>query len=152
MPRLTPIDAQTFWTSARIGNDTFLLFGFDGVPADVEEAIDEARARAAQCDELTVRVDDRGGWSYPAWAPCDVDDGQFVVHRPDDTTWRGCLAAVVGLIGDQLDARQRAWRVHVFPSVQGVPGVTGPGSVAVLQISHALGGGGRTHQSAALMF
>ena len=65
--RLTPIDAQTFWTSAKIPNDTFLLFGFAGVPADLEQAIDEARARASSCEELSVRVEDRGGWAYPAW-------------------------------------------------------------------------------------
>jgi hypothetical protein len=150
--RLTPIDAQTFWTSAKIPNDTFLLFGFAGVPADLGLAIDEARARASACDELCVRVDDRGGWAYPAWARRDVDTTQFVVHDLVDTSWAGCLAAVCALIADQVDAAVAAWRLHLFVGVDGVPGVDGPGTVAVLQISHALGGGGRTSQSAALVF
>ena len=45
-----------------------------------------------------------------------------------------------------------AWRLHVFTDVEGVPGAAGPGTVAVLQISHALGGGGRTSAPAAIMF
>jgi hypothetical protein len=150
--RLTPVDAQTFWTSAKIPNDTFLLFGFASVPDDLDQALGAAMARAAGCAELTVRVDDRGGLAYPAWARCGVDPSQFVVHQLDDATWSGCLAATVGLIDDQLDAQVRAWRLHVFPEVEGVPGASGPGAVAVLQISHALGGGGRTSVSAALMF
>jgi hypothetical protein len=151
-PRLTPIDAQTYWTSAKIPNDTFLLFGFAGGPAGLEQAIEEARVRASACSELSVRVDDHGGWSYPAWARRDVDVGQFVVHELGEASWAGCLAAVAELIGDQVDAAVAAWRLHVFAGVDGVPGVDGEGTVAVLQISHALGGGGRTSQSAALMF
>jgi hypothetical protein len=150
--RLTPVDAQTFWTAAKIPNDTFLLFGFAGVPADLDRALAEVMGRAAECAELTVRVDDPGGLSYPAWAQCGVDPAQFVLHELEDATWSGCLAATVGLIDEQLDARVQAWRLHVFPSVDGVPGAVGRGTVAVLQISHALGGGGRTSVSAALMF
>jgi hypothetical protein len=151
--RLTPVDAQTFWTAAKIPNDTFLLFGFAGVPADLDRALAEVMGRAAECAELTVRVDDPGGLSYPTWAQCGVDPAQFVLHELEDATWSGCLAATVGLIDEQLDARVQAWRLHVFPSVDGVPGAAvGRGTVAVLQISHALGGGGRTSVSAALMF
>ena len=150
--RLTAVDAQAFWTSAKIPNDTFLLFGFAGVPADLDQALQAAMARAAGCPELSVRVDDRGGWPYPVWSQCGVDSTQFVVHELADASWAGCLAAVAGLIDDQLDAQTAAWRLHVFPAVDGVPGAASPGAVAVLQISHALGGGGRTSGSAALMF
>ncbi|WP_319454393.1 MULTISPECIES: WS/DGAT domain-containing protein [unclassified Mycobacterium] len=150
--RLTPVDAQTFWTAAKIPNDTFLLFGFAGVPDDLDDALDEVRQRAGRCAELCVRVDDLGGLGYPVWADRGVEAAQFVVHRLENTTWAGCLAATIPLIDDQLDATEVAWRLHVFPAVDGVPTVSGPGSVAVLQISHALGGGGRTSVSAALMF
>ena len=150
--RLTPVDAQTFWMSAKIPNDTFLLFGFAGVPADLDQALEEVRLRAGRCAALCVRVDDRGGLAYPVWATRVVDRTQFVVHDLDDPTWSGCLAAIVPLIDDQLDATAVAWRLHVFPAVDGMPTVSGPGTVAVLQISHALGGGGRTSVSAALMF
>jgi WS/DGAT C-terminal domain len=149
--RLTPVDAQTFWMAAKIPNDTFLLFGFAGVPDDLEQALEEVRTRAGRCAELRVRVDDSSGLRYPVWAHRDVD-AQFVVHDLEDPSWSGCLAATIDLIDDQLDATALAWRLHVFPAVHGVPTVSGPGTVAVLQISHALGGGGRTSVSAALMF
>ena len=150
--RLTPVDAQTFWMSAKIPNDTFLLFGFAGVPADLDQALEEVRLRAGRCAALCVRVDDRARLAYPAWATRAVDGRQFVVHDLDDPTWSRCLAAIIPLIDDQLDATAVAWRLHVFPAVEGVPTVSGPGTVAVLHISHALGGGGRTSVSAALMF
>jgi hypothetical protein len=150
--RLTPTDAQTFWMSAKIPNDTFLLFGFAGVPSDLETTLDDVTSRARGCPDLTVRIDDRGGLSYPAWARRDVDRSQFVVHDLEDRTWASCLREVSRLIDDQVDARVTAWRLHLFTDVDGVPGVAGAGTVAVLQISHALGGGGRTSAHAALMF
>jgi hypothetical protein len=150
--RLTPTDAQTFWMSAKIPNDTFLLFGFAGTPADLEATLDDLASRARGCPDLTVRVDDRARLRYPTWARRDVDRSQFVVHDLENRSWAGCLAEVSLLIAAQLDARVAAWRLHVFPGVDGVPGVAGLGTVAVLQISHALGGGGRTSAPAALMF
>ena len=65
--RLTPTDAQTFWMSAKIPNDTFLLFAFAGVPSDLEATLDDVASRAGASLDLTVRIDDRGGLSYPAW-------------------------------------------------------------------------------------
>jgi hypothetical protein len=154
--RLTPTDAQTFWMSAKIPNDTFLLFGFAGVPADLEATLDDVASRARGCPDLTVRVDDRGRLGYPTWAHRGVDRSQFVVHDLENRTWAGCLAEVSRLITDQLDARVVAWRLHVFPGVDGMPRVPGDvaedGTVVILQISHALGGGGRTSAPAALMF
>ncbi len=150
--RLTPIDAQAFWLAAKIPNDTFLLFGFGGVPADPARVLDDVAARALRSPDLTVRIDDHRPWGYPALVRRDVDPTQFVVHDLVDPTWAGCLAAVDALIGDQLDAREAVWRLHVFVGVAGVPGTTGAGTVAVLQISHALGGGGRTNAHAALLF
>ena len=150
--RLTPIDAQTFWLADKIPNDTFLLFGFAGVPVDLAQALDDVEARARSCPDLSLRVDDHVAWGYPTWAHRDVDRSQIVVHDVAESTWAGCLAAVCTLIAEQLDAGDAAWRLHVFTDVIGLPGVDGPGSVAVLQISHALGGGGRTSAHAALMF
>lgn len=150
--RLTPVDAQTFWLSAKIPNDTFLLFGFDGVPADVEQAVAQVMTRARAMPSLTVRIADRGFLTYPAVVRRDVDRAQFVVHDLEDPTWAGCLDAVTQLANYQLDAQETAWRLHIFVSVEGVPGAGGPGTAAVLQISHAFGGGGRTTVSAAQMF
>src|SRR5689334_44668 len=149
--RLTPIDAQTFWLSAKIPNDTVLMFGFAGVPADLERALDEIEARAAGCPELGWRVHD-GSRGYPRWVHRGVDRSQFVVHDLPGRTYEACLAAVGTLVERPLDATDTAWRLHVFADVLDVPGVDGPGVVAVLRISHALGGGGRTSAHAALLF
>src|SRR4051794_17616788 len=129
--RLTPTDAQTFWMSAKIPNDTFLLFAFAGVPTDLEATLEDVAARAAASSDLTVRIEDRGGLRYPAWVRRDVDRSQFVVHDPENRSWAGCLTEVSRLIGVQLDAQAAAWRLHVFPLVGGVPGASGEGTVAV---------------------
>jgi hypothetical protein len=150
--RLVPIDAQTFWLAAKIPNDTFLVYGFDGVAAELERTLEHVADRARGCQDLCVRIDDGGSWSYPAWVRRGVDRSQFVVHDLADRTWAGCLLAIGALITDQLDATESAWRLHVFTGVDGVPGSDGPGTVVVLQISHALGGGGRTSAHAAVMF
>jgi hypothetical protein len=150
--RLSAVDAQTYWMSAKIPNDTVLLYGFAGVPADLERAIEEIAARARGCDDLTLRIDDGGSLTYPAWVRRDVDRSLFAVYDIEDRTFGACLAKVGEVTADPLNARQAAWRLHVFIDVEGVPGSVGPGTVAVLQISHALGGGGRTSAPAAIMF
>ena len=150
--RLSAVDAQTYWMSAKIPNDTVLLYGFAGVPADLERAIEEIAARARGCSDLTVRIDDGGPLTYPAWVHRDVDRSLFVLHDIEDRTFPACLAKVGEVTADRLNAGEAAWRLHVFTDVAGVPGSAGPGTVAVLQISHALGGGGRTSAPAAIMF
>ena len=90
--------------------------------------------------------------TYPAWMSGDVDADQFAVHELDDNSWAGCLAAVSRLAEDQLDPRVRAWRLHVFTPVDGVPAASGAGTVAVLQISHVLADGARSSALAAWLF
>ena len=150
--RLTAVDAQMFWMSARMPNDTFLLYGFDGVPPDLDAAIGQLIANARTSPDLSQRVDDGSRWRYPAWVHHEVGTGQFTVHEPADTSWTGCLAAVSALVDEQLDPTVMPWRLHLFPGVRGVPGVEGEGTVAVLQITHTLGGGGRTCGPASVMF
>ncbi|MGZ8801759.1 MAG: DUF1298 domain-containing protein, partial [Mycobacterium sp.] len=96
-------------------------------------------------------TDDRF-WTYPAWSPREVGPDQFVVHDPADRSWTACLAAVAALAGDQLDPRVMTWRLHVFPAVEGVPGARSRGTVAVLQICHALGDGVRSSVLAGYLF
>lgn len=150
--RLSAVDAQTYWMSAKIPNDTVLLYGFSGVPADVDAAIEEIAERARGCPDLTVRIDEGGRLTYPAWVHREVDRSLFVVHDIEDRTFQACLAEASALTADRLDVGVAAWRMHVFSGIEGVPGAAGPGTVAVLQISHALGGGGRTSGPAAIMF
>ena len=152
MRRLTAVDAQTYWVSAKIPNDQFLLYGFAGVPSRLEEAIDEIRRRAEDCAELRLQIRDGSALTYPAWVTADVVADQFTVHELDDHSWDGCLAAVTELADDQLDARVRPWRLHICTPVLGIPGAPGPGTVAVLQVSHVLADGTRSSALAARLF
>lgn len=113
--RLTAVDAQMFWMSSRMPNDTFLLYGFEGVPTDLDAALAELAAAAGRSPDLTRRVSDDEPWHYPRWVPHQVDAAQFRVHHLADSSWAGCLAAVVALVDDQLDAAVTPWRLHVFP-------------------------------------
>jgi hypothetical protein len=52
--RLSAVDAQTHWTSAKIPNDQFLLYCFAGVPTGLDRALDVIRQRARGCTELRL--------------------------------------------------------------------------------------------------
>jgi hypothetical protein len=145
------VDAQTYWMSAKIPNDQFLLYGFADAPQNVDEAIRSLMDRAMGCGELRLRVRDRGGLRYPEWVSGTVESSQFVVHELADHTWSECLTSIAGLADDQLDARVATWRLHVFTPVDGLPGA-GTGSVAVMQVAHALGDGVRSSALAAFLF
>ena len=149
--RLAAVDAQTYWMSAKIPNDQFLLYGFAGTPANLDQAIDVIRGRADECADLRLRVRDGNVLTYPAWVSGVVNADQFVVHDLADRTWAGCLDAVAGLGENQLDAHVMTWRLHVFTSVEGIPGA-GTGTVAVLQATHALADGVRCSALAARLF
>lgn len=141
--RMTAVDAQMLWMSAKIPNDQFLLYAFDGSPSEIDAAIDQMWLRAEACDELRLRVVDDCAARYPRWVPGVVDRSQFVV-RDAGRTWQSCLDAVADLVGRQLDTRQMCWRVHVFPDVSGVPEAGGVATVVVIQMAHALGDGTRS--------
>lgn len=143
--RLTAVDAQMLLLSAATPNDQFLLYGF-GAPVAPATALPAVRGEAARCAELTVRVRDGGPRRHPVWERCDVDADHFAVH--DAATWAGVLGAVTALADHQVDPQVQPWRLHVFPDVAGLPGADA-GSVAVLQISHALADGGRASALAA---
>src|SRR5215831_889599 len=110
--RLSAVDAQTYWMSAKIPNDQFLLYGFAGVPSDLERALDMIRQRAWGTLELRLRIAEGNVLTYPAWVTGPIEPDQFVVHDLADSTWAGYLAAVAGLAEDQLDPRRMAWRLH----------------------------------------
>jgi len=141
---MAAVDAQTLWMSAKIPNDQFLLFAFDGSPGRLDAAVDEVRRRAESDDELRLRVVDDRPWRYPRWQPGAVEAAQFVVHDIEPGDWRACRDVVAKLPGDQLDAHRMCWRIHVFPEVLGIPVLLGRGSVVVVQLAHALGDGTRS--------
>ena len=125
--RMTAIDAQFYWMSAKIPSDEFLLYAFDGLPTDFERAVDEVRSRAQDCGALTVRVEDGSPLTYPCWVPTTVEADRIVRHHLDDDSWQGCLDAVGRLFDDQLDIRRAPWRMHLFAPVHGIRGQHRPG-------------------------
>jgi hypothetical protein len=150
--RMAAVDAQFYWMSAKIPNDQFLLYAFAGVPAHVDSAIDAVRDRARACPDLSMRLEDGCAFTYPQWVPTAVQPAQLVRRELADTSWQGCLSAVAGLAGNQLDVRRVPWRLHLFMPVLGIPGVTGAGAVAVVQVPHALADGTRASAMAAWLF
>ncbi|CAA0131929.1 Uncharacterised protein [Mycolicibacterium vanbaalenii] len=149
--RLAPVDAQTYWMSAAIPNDQFLLYGFAADSVGVGRAVQEIEERSQRCAELRLRICDDRSWRYPAWESREVGPDQFVVHELAERTWRGCLAAVTELADHQLEPREMTWRLHVFPDIEGIPDVP-RGTVAVLQVCHALADGVRSSALAGYLF
>lgn len=146
-------DAMWLWFSARFPTDQALVFAFRGVPASVPEAVAATLTRAREIPYLAVRIrEDPAGWRHPTWVPAAVAPEQAVVHELPTSTWDACLDAVSAVLRQQLDPRVRAWRLHVFTPVHGVPGTSGAATVVVLQIDHTLGGGGRTAALAGALF
>jgi WS/DGAT C-terminal domain len=150
--RMAAVDAQFYWMSAKVPNDEFLLYAFDGEPADLGRAVERVSGRARACPDLAMRVWERSRLAYPQWVPAPVGPEWVVRHDPAARGWSDCLGAVVALAEDQLDVRAMPWRLHVFTPVLGIPGVSGPGSVAVLQVAHALADGARAAAMAAWLF
>lgn len=148
---MAAVDAQFYWMSAKIPGDQFLLYAFAGVPADLDAAVAAALDRARLCPDLTIRVAEAGRLAYPRWVPA-VGCRDAVRHHLVDGGWTGCLDAVARLADDQVDPRVVPWRLHVFAPVRDIPGCAGAGSVAVLQVAHALADGGRASALAAWVF
>lgn len=129
MPVMAAADAQLFWLSAKVRNDQFLLYIFDGTPC--ARAVDEVRSRAQACEELCLRVRDDNWWSYPTWVRGEIDDRQFVEHRSME--WQQCLDTLAR--ADQLDATVMSWRMHIFRSELRC--------VVAIQMTHAVADGTR---------
>jgi hypothetical protein len=150
--RMTAIDAQFYWMSAKLPTDMIMLYAFDGVPKDFEPVIEQICNRANNCRALAIRVEEGSSLTYPRWVPTIVESDRIVRHQPGDDTWNDCLSAVTSLSDDQVDARRAPWRMHVFAPVRDVPGSTGPGTVVVMQFAHALCDGARALEMSAWLF
>ena len=147
--RLSAVDAQLLWLSHRVPNDQFLLYAFAGSPANLQEAVGELRRRAESCPQLRLVITDEDRWRYPRWVDAAITAEQFSIAPPGD--WRACLAAVARRGLGRLATERMTWRAHLFPDVRDIPGVTGAGSVVVVQVSHALGDGARSAALAAAL-
>ena len=144
MRQMAAADAQLLWLSAKVPNDQFLVYAFDGVAAD--GAVAELARRARGCPELSLRVVDEHRLRYPRWEAGQVRAEQFVVQ--DGRDWQSCLDAVAAL--PQLDTAEMCWRANIFPEVPGIPGAD-VGSVVVVQMSHAVGDGTRSAELAGVL-
>ncbi len=151
MPRLTAVDAQWFWMSAKIPNDQFLIYAFDGDAPIGPDLLAGLRTRAAACEDLTLRVVDDCALRYPRWESGPVLPEQIVVH-PDACSWSECLDAVAGLADHQLDPRAAAWRLHLFGPITGAPTGHATVTVAVLQMLHSLADGTRSAKLGGWLF
>ncbi len=149
---MAAVDAQFYWMSAKIPNDQFLLYAFDGEAVAVQRAVAQLLDRARACPDLRMRVHDGSALTYPQWVAASVEPEQVIRRQLTDDSWHGCLAAVARLADEQLDVRRMPWRVHVFTPVTEIPGVSGVGTVAVVQVTHALGDGARASAMAAWLF
>lgn len=145
---MAALDAQLFLLSAKIPNDQFLLYAFDGTPDDLASAAQELCCNAAACSELRLRVVDGHRWRYPRWERGEITPEQFRIHDLKDGQWQSCLDRVSSLSAEQLDPSGVSWRVHIFPKVRDIPGVAAGGSVVVVQMTHALGDGARSAELA----
>ena len=144
-------DAQMLMLSAKVPNDQFLLYAFDGTPGDLASAVQGLFRNAAACHELRLRVVDEHRWRYPRWEPAEITPDHFRIHDLQGDDWQGCLDRVSRLSAEQLDPSRMCWRVHVFPEVRDVPGVAAGGSVMVIQMTHALGDGTRSAELAGVL-
>jgi hypothetical protein len=155
--RMTAVDAQFYWMSAKVPSDDFQLYAFDGEATNFDQAVDDVRNRAQACPALMVRVDDGSPLTYPTWVPTALEPERVIRHQLDDDSWQGCLDAVIRLSDDQLDIRRAPWRLHLFAPVRGLPGRiesggTVTGTVAVVQVAHALADGIRSAPLVARLF
>src|SRR3984893_3716515 len=100
--RMTAVDAQFYWMSAKVPNDEFLLYAVGGEHTEFDRALGDVRSRTQACQALTVRVDDGSPLTYPSWVPTTLEPERVTRHQIDDDSWRGCLEAVVRLAPDTL--------------------------------------------------
>ncbi|KXO89711.1 hypothetical protein AXK56_05960 [Tsukamurella pulmonis] len=149
---LAPRDARTFWASRVLPSDQFLLYCFDhgaGPAPSAAEVADVVLARAPSIMDLRLRIAPAPvDLEHPAWAPNAVVDVREGIAR----TWDAMPAALARLFARQVDATVSPWRLHVFPHVHGAPRCTGPATVVVLQLSHALADGRRSAEIARELF
>ena len=104
---MTATDAQTHWMSAKIPNDQFLLFAFDGVGESIERIAADLEERASAVADLRLRVQEvPGTLDHPYWVSAPVTADQIRIHRGVGD-WDACLAHLAGRMADQLDTPRR---------------------------------------------
>ena len=136
--RMAAADAQLLWLSAKVPNDQFLVYVFDGA-ARYPGCAPRGAEQRQRCDELRLRVCNDGRCRYPRWVRGEID----TAHRscPSDQRLRGLAWMSAGGRSARPDRPPpNGVAVHVLPP-----------SVVVMQVSHALGDGTRSAALAAAL-
>ncbi|WP_330257128.1 WS/DGAT domain-containing protein [Nocardia sp. NBC_00565] len=131
-----------FARSGRV-TDWPMWWVFDSAGGVAPTATDIARhfdERAELLEPLRRRIHEvPGGLGHPFWGVDDSPiDSHIVIHAVADLDWADCLDRMGSILARPLDARVSAWQLHVFPEVSGIATLTGPGTVVMMHISHAL--------------
>ncbi|MEU2034969.1 wax ester/triacylglycerol synthase domain-containing protein [Nocardia amamiensis] len=110
-----------------------------GAPPDAADIARHLGERAEVLEPLRRRIHDvPGGLAHPFWGVDDSPMDSHVVTHAADLDWAGCLDQMGSILERPLDARVSAWQLHVFPSVSGIPTLSGVGTVVMMHVSHAL--------------
>ncbi|WP_039800781.1 wax ester/triacylglycerol synthase domain-containing protein [Nocardia araoensis] len=134
----------SYYYFARSGRvtDWPMWWVFDNADGSPPSAADFARyigERAHLLEPLRRRIHEvPGGLGHPFWG---VDDSPIENHLETHVAgldWAGCLDRIGRILEQPLDARDSAWRLHLFPGVTGIPGLDGAGTVVLMHVSHAL--------------
>lgn len=151
---MRPVDAMWYWLATKFATDQFLVYAFAGTPDSVERAVDDVLDRARGCVDFSLRIRPRAlNLHFPDWVSGTPIGAHHVAVWPAaGLGWQAVLDQLAGLMQRQLDPRRQSWRLHVFLQVRGVPGHAGAATVAVLQMTHALGDGTRTAALAGRLF
>lgn len=111
----------------------------DGTPPTGAQVAAHITERPAALEPLRRRIHEvPGGFAHPSWGVDDSPiDSHLVVH-PAGLEWTQCQNRMASVLTEPLDARECAWRLHIFPAVHEIDTLTSTGTVVMMHTSHAL--------------
>lgn len=127
--------------------DQYFLLVFDqSSSGDLRGVMEGVRARAAAVPALCKVVRGLPGeLDTPVWVR-DSTLAETGVRAMAEASieWSECLRRVSGLLAESLDPDVQPWTLHVARDVQGCPQVSGPATVVLARLNHAItdAGGG----------
>lgn len=132
-----------YYYLARSGRNTdwpmwWVFESADAAPT-AAEIIAHFAERAEVFAPLRRRIHEApGGFAHPFWGADDSPLEDHLMAHPAGLGWAACQEVMAEILTEQLDARIRAWRLHIFPDVSCVETLTGAGTVVMMHTSHAL--------------
>ncbi|GAB2705789.1 wax ester/triacylglycerol synthase domain-containing protein [Nocardia thraciensis] len=115
------------------------VFENSGGAPSAADLVRHVTDRATALEPLRRRIHEvPGGLGHPFWGTDDSPVESHVTVHSESLDWAGCLERMGAVLEQPLDARVSAWELHIFPDVAGIPALTGPGTVAMIHVSHAL--------------